>query len=142
MQSRLVFAALLAATPILALSPVVFPEGDDPGCVRATAGVRQNQRHFMSLMRRRDDDADRTLSGYGVPHVRSREVRQVIDETVCARAARAYASALHAESAPKVHILHIGGRFVVVAPDYKPDDRNRVITFDSSFSRPLAVVSE
>jgi hypothetical protein len=142
MQNRLVFAAILAATPILALSPVVFPEGDDPGCVRVSTGVRPSQRQFMSLMRRHDEEADRTLSGYGVPHVKAREVKQVNDESVCAKAALAYARALRAESANPVHILHIGGRFVVVAPDYKPDDRNRVITFDSSFSQPLAVVTD
>ena len=142
MQNRLVFAAILAATPILALSPVVFPEGDDPGCVRVATGVRPNQRQFMSLMRRHDEEANRTLSSYAVPHVKSREVKQVNDEDVCAKAALAYARALRAESANRVHILHVGGRFVVVAPDYKPDDRTRVITFDSSFSRPLAVVTE
>src|SRR5688500_6710393 len=98
MQNRRVFATCLAAPPILAWSPVVLPESDDSGCVRVSTGVRPSQRQFMSLMRRRDEDADRKLSRYGVPHVKSREVTQVHDEAVCAKAALAYAKALRAES--------------------------------------------
>src|SRR5687767_10153123 len=115
MQNRLAFAAFLAVTPILALSPVVFPESSEPGCVRTAAGVRKSQREFMTLMRRHDDDAGRTLSSYALPHVRAREVKQVNDDSACAKAALAYARALRSDSTVDVHILHIGGRFVVAA---------------------------
>ena len=143
MQNRLLFAALLAATPILALSPAAFPAADDPGCVRATLGARKDQRQFMSLMRRRDDEADRALSAYAVPHVKSREVKQVNDPELCEKAAIAYGKVLRHESDDrKVHMLHIGGRFVVVDPEYAPDERLRAVTFDSSFSQPLAVVAK
>src|SRR3990170_587256 len=83
MHNRLLVAALIAATPILALSPAAFPETDDQGCVRATAGVRRNQRELMSLMRRRDGEAEQALAAYAVPHVRSREVKQVTDPELC-----------------------------------------------------------
>lgn len=143
MQNRLWFAAILAATPILALSPAAFPAADDPGCVRATAGERKNQRQFMSLMRRHDDAADRTLAAYAVPHVKAREVKQVNDPGLCEKAAIAYGRVLRDESPNRrVHMLHIGGRFVVVDPDYAPDERHRILTFDSSFSRPLALVAD
>ncbi len=142
MQNRLLFAALLAATPILALSPVAFPETDDTRCVRATAGARRVQRQFMSLMRRRDEESDRLLQAHAVPHVRSGEVRQVSDPDLCAKAATAYGRALRDRTSRKVHILHIGGRFVVVDPEFVPDSRFRVMTFDSTFSQPLALVAE
>ena len=141
MQNRLLFATILAATPILALSPAAFPAGDDPGCVRATVGGRQNQRELMSLMRRRNDAADRALSAYAVPRVKSREVKQVNDPELCERAAIAYGKVVQDESIDRrVHIVHVGGRFVVVDPEYAPDRRQLAVTFDSTFSRPLAVV--
>ena len=96
----------------------------------------------MSLMRRHDDIADSTLGAHAVPHVKSRQVKQVSDDGLCEKAARAYSEVVHDESANRVHILHIGGRFVVTDPDYKPDDRYRVVTFDSSFTRPLALIVE
>lgn len=96
MQNRLFFAALVAATPILALSPAAFPASGDPACVRATAGAREAYRHAV-----RDDSPG-----------------------------------------GKVHIIHIGGRFIVVDPDLVRDRRQQLVTFDSSFTRPLAVVTD
>jgi len=42
----------------------------------------------------------------------------------------------------KVHILRVGDRYIVTDPDYRVDKQRRAVTFDSSFSRALAVVSE
>jgi hypothetical protein len=138
MHSRLFVAAMIAATPILALSPAAFPEGSEAGCERATAGARQVQRQFMSLMRRRDSDAAKVLAEYGVTRVKSREVKQVNDDVICESAALAYGRAVGDDSqGRRVHILHIGGRFVVLDPDDK-----RTVTFDSTFAQPVAVVTE
>lgn len=137
MHNRLWLAAVLATTPILALSSVAFPAKDDPGCIRATASTRKQQREFMSLMRRRNDESVRRLGMFAVPSVRPREVKQVSDEEVCTKAALAYASAIRTDSALKVHVLHIGGRFVVADADHR-----RSVTFDSSFTRPLAAVED
>ncbi len=143
MHTRLWIAGVLAATPILALSPVAFPAAEDPGCVRGIAGARYNQRLFLSLMTRKDDVAERTLNVYAVPRVRSREVKPVQDPAVCARAANAYGKAVKDESANrKVHILQVGDRYIVTDPDYRPDAYHRAVTFDPSFGRPLAVVME
>ncbi|MEO8192587.1 MAG: hypothetical protein ABI681_01970 [Gemmatimonadales bacterium] len=143
MHTRLWIAAIVAATPILALSPVAFPASHDAGCVRGVTGARYNQRLFASLMRRKDAFAERTLLVYGVPRVKSREVRSVNDPVVCERAAAAYSRAVHAESPDrKVHILQVGDRYIVMDPDYLPDDYHRAVTFDSTFSRPLAQVAE
>lgn len=143
MQIRLLFAALIAATPILALSPAAFPASDDPACVRATAGARQVQRKFMSLMRQRDDEGDRNLAAHAVPRVRSREVKQVSERELCEKAREAYRHAVRDDSSDgKVHIIHIGGRFIVVDPDLVRGSRQHLVTFDSSFTRPLAVVTD
>ncbi len=136
MHNRLWLAAVLATTPILVLSPVAFPASDEPGCIRA-AGARKVQRTFMSLMRRRDDETERRLRMFAVPHVRPREVKQVSDGEICAMAAKAYADAVRMESAGKVNVLNIGGRFVVTDADHR-----RSVTFDSSFTRPLAAVED
>lgn len=137
MHNRLWLAAVLATTPILALSPVAFPANNEPGCIRATAGARKAQRSFMSLMRRRDDETERRLRVFAVPHVRPREVKQVSDDDICALAANAYADAVRMESPGKVNVLHIGGRFVVTDADNR-----RSVTFDSSFTRVLAAVED
>jgi hypothetical protein len=137
MHNRLWLAAVLATTPILALSSVAFPAKDDPGCIRATASARKQQREFMSLMRRRNDDAVRRLGMFAVPSVKPREVKQVSNDEVCTKAALAYAAVIHTDSALKVHVLHIGGRFVVADADHR-----RSVTFDSTFSRPLAAVED
>lgn len=135
MHHRLWLAAILATTPILALSPVAFPAKDDPGCLRSTASARRQQREFMSLMRHRSDDAARRLGMFAIPNVKPREVKLVSDDEVCSRAALAYAAAVRTDSALQVYVLHIGGRFVVADAEQR-----RSVTFDSSFSRPLAAV--
>ena len=143
MHHRLRIAVILAATPLLALSPVAFPAHPDPGCVRGVAGSRYNQRLFTSLMRRNDRVADRFLDVYKVGRVRQRDVRPVSDPVVCARAAAAYGRVVHDDSnGRKVHVLRVGDRYIVMDPDYVIDDQHRAVTFDSSFSTALALVAE
>lgn len=143
MHTRLWIAAVVAATPILALSPVAFPAKHEAGCVKAIAGERYNQRLFMSLMRRKDAIAERHLAVYNVTRVKSREVKPVSDPVVCARAAAAYNVAVSDDSPDRqVHILKVGNRFIVMDPDYRPDEYHRAVTFDSTFTRPLAMVVE
>lgn len=143
MHTRLWIAAVVAATPILALSPVVFPASHDAGCVRATPGARYNQRLFTSLMRRKDDIAVRTLAVYNVMRVKSRDIKPVSDPAVCTRAAMAYNTAVKEEVLDrKVHVLRVGDRYIVMDPDYRPDNYHRAVTFDSTFSKPLALVAE
>ncbi|HEX6576131.1 MAG TPA: hypothetical protein VF042_14280 [Gemmatimonadaceae bacterium] len=143
MHNRLWIAGILAATPIMVLSPAAFPASNEAGCVHATAGARYNQRHFTSLMRRKDAKAERTLIEYNVERVKSREIKPVNDPVVCERAALAYGRAVQQdESGRKVHILRVGDRFIVMDPDFVPDDHHRAVTFDSTFAKPLAVVAE
>ena len=143
MHTRLWIAAAFAATPILALSPVAFPASHDAGCVKAVTGARYNQRLFMSLMRRKDAFAERTLAVYNVMRVKSRDIKPVTDPVLCSRAAVAYNVAVKdAEPDRKVHILRVGDRYIVMDPDYLPDDYHRAVTFDSTFSKPLALVAE
>jgi len=143
MQNRLWFAAVIAATPILALSPVAFPASHQPGCVRATPGVRYNLRLFHSLMRRRDTTSAKTLSVYNVERVKPHQVMPITDPAVCERAAVAYGRAFNEASLDrKVHILRVGNRYIVMDPEYRPDDYHRAVTFDSSFTQPLAFVAE
>jgi len=143
MHNRLWIAAILAATPILALSPVVFPASHNPGCVRPDPGSRYNQRLFLSLMRRRDALAERTLAVYKVLRVKSKDVRPVDDPVICSRAANAYGDAVN-DSNPerRVHILRVGDRYIVMDPDYTADDYHRAVTFDSTFSTALARIAE
>jgi hypothetical protein len=143
MHNRLWIAGILAATPILALSPAAFPASHDAGCVTSTPGARYNQRLFTSLMRRRDPNAERTLVVYNVPRVKSRDVKPVTDPVVCRRAANAYSRAVQQDEPDRqVHILRVGDRYIVMDPDFRPDDYHRAITFDSTFSKPIAVVAE
>lgn len=143
MHTRLWIAALVAATPILALSPVAFPGERSPGCVRSDPSSRYNQRVFTSLMRRSDENARETLVTYSVPRVSSREVQAVTEPVMCARAAVAYGKALHDDTpGRRVHILRVGNRFIVMDPDYKVDRYHRAVTFDSTFSTALAVIAE
>ena len=143
MHNRLWIAGILAATPILALSPAAFPASHDAGCVRAVAGARYNQRLFTSLMRRKDQIADRMLRTYNVSRVPRREVKPVTDPVVCERAAMAYGRVLNDQSDDrKVHILRVGDRYIVMDPSYQPDDYHRAVTFDSTFTKPLAFVAE
>ena len=143
MHNRLWIAGILAATPILALSPAAFPASHDAGCVKTSAGVRYNQRLFSSLMRRKDAVAGKMLKTYGVEKVKRSEVRPVNDPVVCERAAMAYGRVLNAASDDrKVHIPRVGDRYIVMDPDYMPDDYHRAVTFDSTFTQPLALVAE
>jgi len=143
MHNRLWIAGIFAATPILALSPVAFPASHDAGCVHSSPGARYNQRLFTSLMRRRDHNAERTLHVYNVRRVKSRQIKAVTDPVVCERAALAYGRVVrHEDPERKVHILRVGERYVVMDPDFRPDDYHRAVTFDSSFTNPLAVVAE
>ena len=143
MHTRLWIAAAFAATPILALSPVAFPASNETGCVKAVAGARYNQRLFTSLMRRKDAIAERTLSVYNVVRVKSRDIKPINDPVVCSRAAAAYNAAVQDDDDNrKVHILRVGDRYIVTDPDYVPDDYHRAVTFDSTFSKPLALVAE
>ena len=143
MHTRLWIAAAFAATPILALSPVAFPAADEAACVKGVGGARYNQRLFTSLMKRRDAIAERTLSVYNVVRVRSRDIKPVTDPVVCSRAAAAYNAAVKDDSPDrKVHILRVGDRYIVMDPDYLPDEYHRAVTFDSTFSKPLALVAE
>jgi hypothetical protein len=143
MHNRLWIAGILAATPILALSPAAFPASNEAGCVRSVAGARYNQRLFTSLMRRKDAIAERTLRTYGVERVHRREVKPVTDPVVCERAAMAYGRVMRDETTDrKVHILRVGERYIVMDPDYHADDFQRAVTFDSTFTRPLALIAE
>jgi hypothetical protein len=135
MHNRLWLAAILATTPILVMSPAAFPAKEKAGCVRSTADARRQQRHFMSLMRSRGADTDRELRMFALPHVRPREVTRVSDDEICRKAAVAYTKSVRDLPDLRVHVLHIGGRFVVA--DAK---QHRSLTFDSTFSRPLAAV--
>src|SRR5215217_3395108 len=143
MHNRLWIAGILAATPIMVLSPAAFPASNDAGCVHTTAGARYNQRLFTSLMRRKDQKAERTLHVYNVGRVKSREIKPVTDPVVCERAALAYGRAFRQpDPARKVHILRVGDRYIVMDPAYQPDDYHRAATFDSTFSQPLALIAE
>ena len=143
MHNRLWVAVIVATTPILALSPAAFPASHSPGCVRPVPGSRYNQRLFLSLMRRRDAMADRTLAVYKVPRVKAKDVKPISDPSTCSRAANAYAQVVHDSTTErKVHILRVGDRYIVMDPDYVVDDSHRAVTFDSTFTKALALVAE
>ena len=143
MHNRLWFAAIVATTPILALSPAAFPVSHAPGCVRPVPGSRYNQRLFLSLMRRKDALAEKTLSVYKVARVKAKDVRPVSDPGTCTRAANAYTQVVHDSSDDrKVHILRVGDRYIVMDPDYVVDNSHRAVTFDSTFATVMAVVAE
>lgn len=142
MHNRLWIAAIVATTPILALSPVAFP-ASHTGCVRQVPGSMYNQRLFLSLMRRRDAIAERTLAVYKVLRVKAKDVKPINDPATCARAANAYTQVVHdSSSTRKVHILRVGNRYIVMDPDYVVDDYHRAVTFDSTFTNALALVAE
>lgn len=135
MHNRLWLAAILATTPMLLMSSAAFPSRERAGCVRSSADARKHQREFMSLMRSRGADTDRELRMFAVPHVRPRQVKRVNDDEICRKAAVAYLKSVRDVADLRVHVLHIGGRFVVA--DAK---QQRSLTFDSTFTRPLAAV--
>lgn len=134
---------MFAATPILALSPVVFPSSHDPGCVRPIPGERYNQRLFRSLMRRRDKLAEKTLAVYQVARVKSWEVKPVSDAGTCTRAANAYGQVVHDPKHDRqVHVLRVGDRYIVMDPEYTVDGYHRAVTFDSTFANALGLIAE
>ena len=143
MHQRLFLAAMLAATPLLALGLVASPPHHEAGCARPIAGNRYNHRLFRSLMHRRDKVAARFLAVYNVPRVSPLDVRPVSSARVCRRAALAYGQVVK-QSAPdrKVHILRVGNRFIVMDPDYVVDNHHRAVTFDSTFTKAVALVAE
>ena len=143
MHNRLWIAVIVATTPILALSPAAFPASHSPGCVRPALSFRYNQRLFLSLMRRRDALADRTLAVYKVERVKAGDVRPISDPVICSHAANAYGRVVQ-DSSPdrKVHILRVGNRYIVMDPDYTVDNYHRAVTFDSTFTNALALVAE
>lgn len=143
MHNRLWIAAIVATTPILALSPAAFPVSHSPGCVKPMLGSRYNERLMMSLMRRKDALAARTLAVYNVERVKARDVKPINDPVTCSRAANAYTQVVHDSSTDrKVHILRVGNRYIVMDPDYIVDDYHRAVTFDSTFATVMAVVAE
>ena len=144
MKNRLFWIiAAFGTASILALSPVAFPPLHGAGCVRPEPGQRYNLRLFKWIMRRKDAKAEKTLEVYRVNRVKPIDVRPVSDLEICERAAVAYGRALNQSSSDrKVHILRVGDRFIVMDPDYQPDDYRRAMTFDSTFSKPLALVVE
>ena len=94
-------------------------------------------------MRRKDAQAEHTLSVYQVERVKAREIRPVTDPVVCERAALAYGRAVRRDDpSRRVHIVRVGDRYVVMDPAFIPDDYHRAVTFDSTFSKALAVVPE
>jgi hypothetical protein len=143
MPKRLRLAALLAAAPLLALSLVAFPAKQDAGCVRGIAGSPYNQRLFRSLMQRKDNIAVRFLTAYNVGKVSSLDVRPVNDPVVCHRAALAYGKVVgNNDPGRKVHILRVGTLYIVMDPDFLVDNRHRAVTFDSTLTKAIALVSE
>ena len=42
----------------------------------------------------------------------------------------------------KVHILRVGTRYIVMDPDFLVDNRHRAVTFDSTLTKAIALVSE
>lgn len=93
-------------------------------------------------MRRKDKVAERFLTVYNVRRVSPFDVRPVSNPKVCKRAALAYGKAVNQSSVHKVHILRVGTRFVVMDPDYVVDNHHRAVTFDSTFTKAVAVVAE
>jgi len=143
MAPRLRFAAVLAATPLLALGLIASPSHNEPGCARPVAGSRYNHQLFRSLMHRKDKIAARFLTVYNVPRVAPLEVRPVSNPTVCRRAAIAYARVVHDGTQPRrVHILRVGSRYIVMDPDYVVDNHHRAVTFDSTLTKAVALVNE
>lgn len=143
MFQSLRLAVILAATPLLALGLVASPQHDEPGCARPVAGSRYNHQLFRTLMRRKDKTAERFLKVYNVSRVSPSEVRPVSNPKVCKRAALAYAKVVNQpKSVHKVHILRVGKNFIVMDPDYVVDNHHRAVTFDSTFTKAVALVAE
>ena len=134
---------MLAASPLLALGLVASPSHHEPGCAPSIIGSRYNHRLFVSLMHRRDKIAERFLAVYNVPRVSVLQVRPVSNPTICRRAAIAYGTVMHdGAQNRKVHILRVGTRYIVMDPDYVVEKHHRAVTFDSTFTKAVALVAE
>lgn len=143
MHNRLRLAAVLAASPLLALGLVASPSRHEPGCAHPVVGSRYNQRLFVSLMHRKDKVSDRFLTAYNVPRVSPFQVRPVSNPTLCRRAALAYGKVVNEGDQPRrVHILRVGARYIVMDPDYFVNNHHRAVTFDSTFTKAVALVAE
>jgi hypothetical protein len=134
---------MLAASPLLALGLVASPSHNEPGCAPAIIGSRYNHRLFVSLMRRKDKIAERFLTVYNVPRVSVVQVRPVSNPAICRRAAIAYSNVVNAGvSNRRVHVLRVGPRYIVMDPDYVVEKHHRAVTFDSTFTKAVALVAE
>jgi hypothetical protein len=143
MPNRLWIAAVVAVTPIMAMSRVAFPVAHEAGCVRAAQGARHDQRAFMSLMKSHGRKDRVRLASYKVDRVPSSDIELITEDTICAKAAVAYGTVVRrANPSRRVSLLKIGDRYVVKDPDFKPDKHHRSVTFDSTLTEPLAVVVE
>jgi len=97
----------------------------------------------MSLMRRRDKLAERTLAVYKVLRVKANDVRPISDPVTCSRAANAYTQVVQDSSKTRqVHILRVGDRYIVMDPEYTVDGYHRAVTFDSTFKNALGLIAE
>jgi hypothetical protein len=143
MPNRLWIAAVVAVTPIMAMSHVAFPVQREAGCVRAAQGARHDQRSLMSLMKSRSQKDRAKLRRYKVEARRSSDVDLVTDDAVCQKAAAAYSSVVrNPKPDRRVTVIEVGDRYVVKDPSFKPDRHRRAVTFDSTFTEVLAVVVE
>jgi hypothetical protein len=80
---------------------------------------------------------------YNVPRVSTLQVRSVSNPAICRRAAIAYCSVIHdGAQSRKVHILRVGSRYIVMDPDYVVEKHHRAVTFDSTFTKAVALVAE
>lgn len=143
MPNRLWIAAVVAAMPLLAMSRLSMPVARDAGCVLAMHGARSAQRSFMSMMRSRSDRDHARLVKYNIGHAKPGDVELITDDDVCERAANAYSSAV-GDVAPDRHVtvLRVRDRYVVRDPAFRRNKHRSSVTFDSTFSEPLAVVVE
>jgi len=138
MPNRLWMAAIVAATPLLAVSRIAPPAAHDTGCVLSMQGGRSEQRAFMLLMRSHSAKDQARLRKYKVDGARPSDVELITDDEVCSVAAAAYSSAVRSiEPDRHVTVLQVGDRYVVRDPHL-----DRSVTFDSTFNEPLAVVVE
>jgi hypothetical protein len=134
MPNRLWIAAVVAVTPITALTHLSHPAQHDARCVLGVQGGRHEQRALMSMLRTHSADAHR----YRIDGAKPSEVELVIDDAVCERAADAYSSVVRSgRDDRRVIVMKVDNRYVVRDPDL-----DRAITFDSNLVTPLAIVVE
>ena len=94
-------------------------------------------------MYRKDKIAERFLTAYNVPRVSPLQVRPVSNPSICRRAALAYSKVVNEGTQPRhVHILRVGPRYIVMDPDYLVENHHRAVTFDSNFTKAVALVAE